>query len=325
MSTSTDIDLDEYLLKKESYCNKLKEEEANGIKKAKRFINLPKRGRTKDLSSKFPSKSNEQTILFSPDILKYTTTDYSPKQKKKANTGTKRPNRNCALSSCNITNLSVPKRSFFSFSSVNKNHEKTDLWIKAVQEVNGPTWFPKVSSFICNDHFVNGQHRITRTDVNYVPTLFPVIRNNVMIGNSNFKKIITNVKANLRTGPEDTMDVEASENVSDGKTDLLETALIAVDIKASEFLKIEHNMQEDEADTKMSTNKIGNQKKLNHSNSHKRGRPEIIRSKSPSKLDEKHTSRCSVLECSVTNLSTPKRSFFSFPSVNKTLKNFFYG
>ena len=309
MSTSTDIDLDESL-KRESYCKKLEEGEAKEILKEKRFINLPKKGRPKNIPSKSPSRSSETTILFSPDILRYTATDYSPKQKEKANIGTKRPSRRCAVSRCDITNKSVPKRSFFVFPSVNKNHEKTDLWIKAVQEVNGPTWFPNVSSFICSDHFVNGQHSPTRTDVNYIPTLFPVIINNKMIGNSNFKKIIPNV--NLRTEPEDTMDVEASENVSDEKSDLSQIAMV---IKPSKFLKIEYNMQENENETKVGTNKImGNQKKLNHLNSHKRSRPEIIRSK----LNEKLTSRrCSVLKCSVTNLSTPKRSFFSFPSVNK--------
>ena len=187
MSTSTDIDPDEYLLKRESYCNKLKEGEANEILKEKSFINLPKKGRPKNIPSK--SSSSETTILFSPDILRYTTTDYSPKQKEKANNGTKRPSRRCAVSRCEITNKSVPKRSLFSFPSVNTNYEKTDLWIKAVQEVNGPTWFPKNSSFICSDHFVNGQHSPTRTDVNYVPSLFPVIINNKMIGNSNFKKL----------------------------------------------------------------------------------------------------------------------------------------
>ena len=262
MSTSTEINLNEYLLKRGSYCNKLKEQE----------------------------------------------------QKEKVNNGTKRPSRRCAVSSCEITNKSVPKRSFFSFPSVNKNYEKTDLWIKAVQEVNGPTWFPNVSSFICCDHFVNGQHSPTRTDVNYVPTVFPVIINNKMIGNSNFKKIITNVKANVKTEPEDNaMDDEASENVSDEKSDLPQIAMV---IKPSEFLKIEQNMQENENETKVGTNKIiGSQKKLNHLNSHKLSRPEIIRSKSPSKLATSR--RCSVLKCSVTSLSTPKRSFFSFPSVNK--------
>ena len=56
---------------------------------------------------------------------------------------------------------------------------------------------------------------------------------------------MTDVKANLKTGPEDDMDVKESENVSDGNSDLLETTINTVDMKASEFLKIEHNMPEE--------------------------------------------------------------------------------
>ena len=46
---------------------------------------------------------------------------------------------------------------------------------------------------------------------------------------------MTDVKANLKTGPEDDMDVKESENVSDGISELLDAALNAVDMKASEF------------------------------------------------------------------------------------------
>lgn len=105
------------------------------------------------------------------------------------------------------------------------------------------TWAPNNISKICSDNFVSGQHSHSKYDVDYVPTLFPEIRNNER--DSNSSKIMTDIKANIKTKPEDDIDVEESENVSDRKSDLLETDLNAVDIKASEFLKIEHNKQEE--------------------------------------------------------------------------------
>merc|ERR1712129_472241 len=107
--------------------------------------------------------------------------------------------RRCSVLKCSVTNLSTPKRSFFSFPSVNKNSEKLFLWIEAVRKVNcthlSHTWAPNNNSKICNDHFVSGQHSHSKYDVDYVSTLFPKIRNNER--DSNSSKIMTDVKANL--------------------------------------------------------------------------------------------------------------------------------
>ena len=91
----------------------------------------------------------------------------------------KRPRRNrkqyprshskCCVSICGATDLD--KVSMFRFPL--RDHEKYDLWIKAVKKVNGPDWKLKSRDVrICGFHFEGGKHSPTRTDVNYVPTIF---------------------------------------------------------------------------------------------------------------------------------------------------------
>lgn len=58
-----------------------------------------------------------------------------------------------------------------------KNLEQRQLWIEAVKRkrLDGSTWEPKrKGQYLCNYHFHNQTKSPTRTDKNYVPTIFPV-------------------------------------------------------------------------------------------------------------------------------------------------------
>ena len=83
--------------------------------------------------------------------------------------------RKCAVLGCGSSDLTLPKKKFFSFPSVNRNAEKRQLWIEAVcrQNSDGTPWIPKKYDEICNDHFTSGQHSQSRYDKDYVPHIFP--------------------------------------------------------------------------------------------------------------------------------------------------------
>lgn len=83
--------------------------------------------------------------------------------------------RKCSVLNCNSTNISTPKRTFFVVPSKGKNPEKRDMWIKALNKVNclHPSHRKIEKGQVCSDHFVSGFASQTRTEVDYVPTLFP--------------------------------------------------------------------------------------------------------------------------------------------------------
>ena len=83
--------------------------------------------------------------------------------------------RKCSVLNCNSTNLSTPKRTFFVVPSKGKNPEKRDMWIKALNKVNclHPSHRKIEKGQVCSDHFVSGFASQTRSEVDYVPTIFP--------------------------------------------------------------------------------------------------------------------------------------------------------
>jgi hypothetical protein len=82
--------------------------------------------------------------------------------------------RKCSVLNCDNTNLSIPKRTFFVLPAKGKNHEKRELWLKALKKVNcSHPSHPKRDGQVCSDHFVSGFASQTRSEVDYVPTLFP--------------------------------------------------------------------------------------------------------------------------------------------------------
>ena len=83
--------------------------------------------------------------------------------------------RKCSVLNCNSTNLSTPKRTFFVIPAKGKNHEKRDMWIKALNKVNclHPSHRKIEKGQVCSDHFVSGFASQTRSEVDYVPTIFP--------------------------------------------------------------------------------------------------------------------------------------------------------
>ena len=63
---------------------------------------------------------------------------------------------------------------FFRFPK-RRNMEQHELWVKAVNrlEPDGKRWLPSPISVVCSDHFVQGKPSATRTDPDYVPSIFP--------------------------------------------------------------------------------------------------------------------------------------------------------
>ena len=71
------------------------------------------------------------------------------------------------------TNLSLPKRSFFTIPNVKVGQgQKREKWISAIRGVNGDGWNPKLGDFVCSSHFSSGFHSLVQFDEDYVPHIF---------------------------------------------------------------------------------------------------------------------------------------------------------
>ena len=82
--------------------------------------------------------------------------------------------RTCCVKTCMSTNLSLPKRSFFTIPNIKVGQgNKRERWITALKSVNGESWNPRIGiDFVCSSHFTSGTHSLVQWDDDYVPHIF---------------------------------------------------------------------------------------------------------------------------------------------------------
>ena len=83
-----------------------------------------------------------------------------------------RQKRYCSVVDCH-SHHKDPSVTLFNFPK--RNPIQAKLWAKAIRRTNsdGTQWTPNEASRICSKHFVSGRYSRTRSNPDYVPSIFP--------------------------------------------------------------------------------------------------------------------------------------------------------
>ena len=108
----------------------------------------------------------------------------------KENGQKKRGGNYCCVEGCHKNEWkNRPETSFFKFPK-NRNPEQHELWLKAINRVNpdGSPWIPHpLRGLVCSEHFISGRPSPTRTDPDYVPSIFEAVPARVKAKQSGLK------------------------------------------------------------------------------------------------------------------------------------------